>query len=205
MWQVFTERSPFPDIPSVMAGLDARPMILAGQIQAPDKGGWPLLNGHRTWFVTTPAEVGGLLRYAVSWVQAHPSVRVEPAPSPPVVMLESWNELQEGAIIVPTEQNGYGYGQAIAKALGVPWAPLHEQALRVVASRRGTVKSSPARIFCPPRCTSMFAGGVQVSLTARAKRGFRLDHWKGCTDTDPTCSVVLVRDSTVQPIFAATR
>jgi hypothetical protein len=204
MWEVIAQRSPFPHIPSVMAGFDPRPMILAGQIQPPDQGGWPLLNGHETWFETTPADVGGLVRDAVSWVQANPRMRVEPAPAPPVVLIQSWNELQEGAILVPTDQDGYGYGQAIAQAVGIPWTQPPKHALSVTPSTRGMVTSTPAGISCPPTCAAGFDEGVQVTLTARAKRGSLLDHWSGCTDSDPTCSVVLVRDSTVRPIFLAT-
>ena len=204
MWQVFAQRSPFPDIPSVMSGLDARPMILAGQVQPPAQGGWPLLLGHETWFVTTPAEVGGLLRDAVSWVQANPSMRVEPAPAPPVVMIESWNELQEGAIVVPTDQNGYSFGQAIAQAVDIPWLPPPKHTLRVAPSSRGTVTSEPPGISCPPTCTAQFDEGLQITLTASAKRGSLLDRWSGCTDPDPTCSVVLLGDSTVRPVLLAT-
>jgi hypothetical protein len=205
MWAVISQRSPFPHIPSVMAGFDARPMILAGQVQPPVQGGWPLLLGHETWFVTTPADVGGLVRDAVSWVQANPSMRVEPAPAPPVVLIQSWNELQEGAILIPTDQDGYGYGKAIAQAVGIPWTPPPKHMLSVTASSRGSVTSTPAGIFCPPTCTAGFDEGLEVTLTARAKRGSLLDHWTGCPDTDPTCSLVLVRDSTARPVFLATR
>jgi hypothetical protein len=204
MWEVIAQRSPFPHIPSVMAGFDARPMILAGQIQSPDQGGWPLLKGHETWFVTTPADVGGLVRDAASWVEAHPSMRVEPAPAPPVVLIQSWNELQEGAILVPTDQDGYSYGRAIAQAVGIPWTPPPKHTLRVATSVRGTVTSAPAGISCPPICAAEFDEGLQVTLTASAKRGSVLDRWRGCTDTDPTCSVVLVGDSTVRPVFLST-
>ena len=49
-------------------------------------------------------------------------MRVEPAPAPPIVLIQSWNELQEGAILLPTDENGYGYLRAIADAVGVSWA-----------------------------------------------------------------------------------
>jgi hypothetical protein len=153
MWDVIAQRSPFPHIPSVMAGFDARPMILAGQIQPPDQGGWPLLNGHETWFETTPADVGGLVRDAVSWVQAHPSMRVEPAPAPPVVLIQSWNELQEGAILLPTDHDGYSMGRRSPK----PWgfrghhprstrcASLLAHAARSRAGRQGSRVLQPVR------------------------------------------------------------
>src|SRR5262249_47049299 len=146
MWEVIAKRSPFPHIPSVMAGFDARPMILAGQTQPPDQGGWPLLNGHETWFETTPGDVGGLVRDGIDWVNRTPQMRVEPAPAPPVVLIQSWNELQEGAILVPTDQDGYSYGQAIAQAVGIPWTAPPKHTLRVALSSRGTVTSTPAGI-----------------------------------------------------------
>jgi hypothetical protein len=204
MWDVIAQRSPFPHIPSVMAGFDARPMVLSGQVQPPDQGGWPLLLGHETWFVTSPADVGGLVRDAVDWVQANPSMRVEPAPAPPVVLVQSWNELQEGAIIVPTDQDGYSYGQAIAQSVGIPWTPPPKHTLSVTPSPRGTVTSTPAGISCPPTCSAGFDEGLQVTLTAQPKPGSLLDRWSGCTDADPTCSVILVRDSTAGPVFLAT-
>jgi hypothetical protein len=127
-----------------------------------------------------------------------------PGPAPPVVLIQSWNELQEGAILVPTDQDGYSYGQAIAQAVGIPWTPPPKHTLRVAPSSRGTVTSTPAGISCPPTCATQFDEGLQVTLTARPTHGSLLDHWRGCTDTDPTCSVVLVRDSTARPVFLAT-
>jgi hypothetical protein len=37
---------------------------------------------------------------------------------PPVVLLEAWNELGEGAYVLPTDKDGYSYDQAIARAVG---------------------------------------------------------------------------------------
>jgi hypothetical protein len=134
-WDVIAQRSPVPHIPSVMAGFDARPVILAGQVQPPDQGGWPLLLGHETWFSTTPGDVGGLVRDGVNWVQANPSMRVEPAPAPPLVLIQSWNELQEGAIMLATHDSGYGFGQALATALGLPWTTTHARAITFTIER----------------------------------------------------------------------
>jgi hypothetical protein len=136
----------------VMAGLDARPMILAGQVQPPEEGGWPRLDGHTTWFETTAADVGQLVSDTAAWVNAHPAMRVEPAPSPPVVLVQSWNELQEGAILVPTQEHGYAFAQAIASAVGLPWNALH------------------ARHFA---ATRVHAGAVIGTLTVD-------DHWTPC-------------------------
>lgn len=203
-WDVIAQRSPFPNIPSVMAGFDPRPMILAGQIQPPDQGGWPLLNGHETWFDTTPADVGGLVSDAVTWVQAHPSMRVEPAPAAPVVLIQSWNELQEGAILVPTEKDGYAYGQAIAQAVGIPWTAPPKHTLSITSSSAGTVTSTPAGIACPTTCTAGFDEGLEITLTATPKPRFVLDGWTGCTPDGSSCSLVLVADSRARPVLTRT-
>src|SRR5262249_51147445 len=85
-----------------------------------------------------------------------------------------------------------------------PWTPPPKHTLHVRLSARGTVTSGPAGIACPSTCAASFDEGLQVTLTVRAKHGFLLDGWTGCTDTDPTCSVVLVRDSLVRPAFSPT-
>src|SRR6184192_574971 len=95
-------------------------------------------------------------------------MRVEPAPAPPVILIEAWNELGEGAYVLPTKEDGYRDGQAIAKAVGIPWTPPPKHTLRVAASSRGSVTSAPAGILCPPTCTARFDEGVQVTLTASA-------------------------------------
>jgi hypothetical protein len=193
-WEVIAQRSPFPHIPSVMAGLDARPMILAGQIQPPQEGGWPLLNGHKTWFETTAAEVGGLVGDAVAWVNAHPSMRVEPAPAPPVVLVQSWNELQEGAIVVPTEANGYSYGKAIATALGLSWKTVHTRRISVSRIQRGvmqgtlsvdddwtpcdvarlSVQRKTSRGWLPVRSTTTQPGGSFTVMLPRRRGAYRV-------------------------------
>ena len=203
-WGTIADRSPFAHIPSVMAGFDPRPMLLAGQVQRPEDGGWPLLNGHQTWFVTTPADVGGLVGDAIEWVRRHPAMRVEANPASPIVLIQSWNELQEGAILVPTDANGYAYGQAIAAALGIPWTPPPKRSLTTSDSDRGTVTSKPPGIACPPTCSARFDQGWEVTLAAKQKRGSTLDGWTGCTAKEATCSVILTKDSRARPVLTAT-
>lgn len=198
LWDVTAARGPFPHIPSIMAGFDARPMILAGQIQEREKGGWPLLNGHESWFTRSPADVGTFVRDAISWVEAHPSMRVEPAPAPPVVLIQSWNEIQEGAYILPTDGEGYGYLQAIAEASGISWAQPPKHTVRVTASAAATVTSTPSGIRCPPTCAGAFDEGVEVMLNAASRPGFVLVRWTGCTPSEASCSLVLVGDANVR-------
>lgn len=205
LWEVIAVRSPFPHIPSIMAGFDARPMILAGQIQPREEGGWPLLDGHQTWFVRSPAQVSSFIRDAVAWVHAHPEMRVEPAPAPPVIFIQAWNELQEGSYLVPTDDDGYGYLQAVAEAIGVRWTPPEKRTLSVGASTRGTVTSRPPGIACPTTCTAPFDEGLEVSLTADLERGSTLDGWTGCRVDARSCSLVIVRDSSARALISATR
>jgi Glycosyltransferase WbsX len=196
IWSRYAAQSAFRFIPSIPAGWDER----SSNELVRDSSGVPRL----FWFVRTPAEIGALLHEAIDWLNGNPQMRVEPAPAPPVVLIEAWNELQEGAYVLPTDEDGYGYGQAIAQAVGIPWAPPPKHILRVIPSGRGAVTSTPRRISCPPACTAAFDEGRDVTLTVRAKRGSLFDHWTGCTETDPTCSVVLLHDSTTRPVILAT-
>jgi hypothetical protein len=187
-WDQIAQRSPFPYIPSIMDGWDPRPWN--------ERYEGRLLE----WFVRTPGEVGSFLNDGVLWVQRHPTMRVEAAPAPPVVLIQSWNELGEGAYVLPTDTDGYGYGQALAQAVGISWIPPPKRSLRVSFSH-GSVTSSPAGISCSSTCSASFDEGTQVTLKARPRRGFLFDHWSGCTKTDPSCNVVLVQDAKVRAVF----
>jgi hypothetical protein len=198
IWQRYAQQSAFHFIPSVPAGWDER--STNGEL-VHDASGTPRL----FWYPRTADEVGGLLHDAIGWVDNNPQTRVEPAPAPPVVLIEAWNELQEGAYVAPTAEDGYSYGRAIAQAVGIPWVPPPKHTLRVVPSSRATVSSTPAGISCPPTCAASFDEGVQVTLAASAPKGSVLDSWRGCTDTDPTCGVVLLGDATAHAVVTATR
>ena len=126
-WDRYAQESPFPYIPSVAAGWDGR-----AADERPE--------GHLFWFTRSPAELGGFLNDAIAWVGRNPRMRVEPAPAPPVVLIEAWNELQEGAFVLPTKDDDYGYGQAIASALGIPWTGFHARHIVVSRVRPGPVR-----------------------------------------------------------------
>ena len=197
IWQRYAQQSTFRFIPSVPAGWDER----SSNELVRDSSGTPRL----FWFTRTPDEVGRLLRDAVSWVNANPGMRVEPAPAPPVVLIEAWNELQEGAYVVPTGEDGYAYGQAIAQAVGVPWTAPPKHTLSVASSPGGTVKSTPSGIACPTTCSANFDEGLEITLTARPKRGFVLDGWTGCTPDGASCSLVLVANSRARTVLTRAR
>jgi hypothetical protein len=188
-WQMFVDRSPVPYVPTVMDGWDARP--------------WnELPYGYRFWLTRTPSEVGRFVGDAVAWVNSHPTMRVQPAPAPPLVVLEAWNELGEGGFVLPTDESGYAYGKAIAQALGVAWSPPPPHVLTVTALRGGTVVSHPAGISCPQRCRAGFDEGVNVTLTPRPKRGWVFARWTGdCRGYVRACSEIVLRDTSARAVF----
>lgn len=193
IWQRYAQQSTFRFIPSIPAGWDER----SSNELVRDSSGTPRL----FWFTRAPDQVGRLLQDAVSWVNANPGMRVQPAPAPPVVLIEAWNELQEGAYVVPTDEDGYAYGQAIAQAVGIPWTAPPKHTLSVLSSPGGTVTSTPSGIACPTTCTAGFDEGLEISLTATPKPGFVLDDWTGCTPDGVSCRLVLVADSRARPVL----
>lgn len=191
-WNTVGERSPFPHIPGVMAGFDPRPIL-----DTAAKDDWPHLDGHATWFETQPRDVAGLVRDAIAWVEARPHMRVEAAPAPPVVLIQSWNELQEGAILVPTDAQRYAYLEALAGAVGVAWMLPPKRSVRVTVPRGASVTSAPKGIACPPRCRAVFDEGLEVVLTAR--RSATGHAWRGgCRGFERSCSVVLVANADIR-------
>jgi Glycosyltransferase WbsX len=116
MWDLFAAKSPIPYIADVTAGWDGRPNREA-----------PL--GHLWWYDRTPNEVGTSLHDAVEWATSNPTMQVEAPPAKPLVLIEAWNELQEGSFIVPTIGAGYAYGLAVAAALGITWPSTHARSI----------------------------------------------------------------------------
>lgn len=108
VWQQAGLKSPLPVIPVAMDGWDARPF---GE-QEPDR---PVF-----WFNRSPQEVATLVGDIITLAESNPRTRVEPAPTPPLVMIEAWNELGEGSYLVPTIGDGTGYGDALATMLATP-------------------------------------------------------------------------------------
>jgi Glycosyltransferase WbsX len=93
-------------IPTAMAGWDPRP--------------WDEVEpntGDLMWYSRTPAEVATFLEEAIAWANSNPQIRPQPAPAPPLVLIEAWNEFGEGSYILPTTGNGFSYGNAIADML----------------------------------------------------------------------------------------
>jgi hypothetical protein len=160
----------FPTIPQVQAGWDPRPWNEA-------------VNGHLWWFDRTPALFGSFIHDAALWSAAHP------IPGGPLLLVNSWNELGEGQTVVPTQEDGFAYGQALAEGVGVPWSPPPQRTVSVSATTGGTVRSTPAGISCPSRCTTSIADGTQVVLTASPRRRYSFVRWTGaCAGQPRTCT-----------------
>jgi hypothetical protein len=115
-WDQAAQYSPLPFIPVAMAGWDPRP--------------W---NEGTIWYDRSPQDFAALVGDAISWANANPSLRLEPAPVPPLVMIEAWNEIGEGSHFIPTAGEGTSYGDALAAMLlaapantkNVETSPLH--------------------------------------------------------------------------------
>jgi hypothetical protein len=164
MWDRFAEKSPIPYIPDVTAGWDGRPNREA-----------PL--GHLWWYERTPGEVGAFVHAAVEWGASHPSLQPEAPPAKPLVLIEAWNELQEGSFILPTIGAGYGYSLAVASALGIHWSSAHRRTLTLaLQGRRGSGSISVPDGWSDCRLASVVIGrhvGSTWKRIARARS--RLD------------------------------
>lgn len=105
-WNQATLSSPLPFIPTAMAGWDPRPWNETEGI-----------TGDLMWYSRTPADVATFVQDAITWTAANSQLRPEPAPTPPLVLIEAWNEFGEGSHMIPTAGDGTTYGDAVAAML----------------------------------------------------------------------------------------
>jgi hypothetical protein len=108
-WNEATLTSPLPFIPTAMAGWDPRPW---NETESS--------TGDLMWYSRTPQDVAAFTQAAIVWAKANPQLRPEPAPTPPLVLIEAWNELGEGSHVIPTAGDGSSYGDALAVMLQTP-------------------------------------------------------------------------------------
>ncbi|HEV2699384.1 MAG TPA: hypothetical protein VGU90_15425, partial [Terriglobales bacterium] len=54
---------------------------------------------------------------SIAWTNSNRQLRPEAAPSPPLVLIEAWNEIGEGSYLLPTAGDGTAYGDAVAAML----------------------------------------------------------------------------------------
>jgi Glycosyltransferase WbsX len=106
IWNEATLSDSLPFIPTAMAGWDPRPWNERQPI-----------TGDLMWYDRTPQDVATLVQDAIAWTTANLQLRPEPAPSPPLVLIEAWNEFGEGSHFVPNTGDGTSYGDAIAAML----------------------------------------------------------------------------------------
>jgi len=104
-WDQATLHSPIPYVPAAMDGWDPRPWDEASS------------SGVLTWYSRTPQDVATLVSDAIDWANANPQLRPEPSPTPPIVLITSWNEFGEGNHILPTAGEGTSFGDALATML----------------------------------------------------------------------------------------
>jgi len=105
-WSEAVSYSGLPFLPTAMAGWDPRPWNEA-------EGA----TGDLMWYSRTPPDVASFVQDAITWTQANPQLRPEPSPTPPLVLIEAWNEFGEGSHMLPTVGDGTSYGDAVAAML----------------------------------------------------------------------------------------
>jgi hypothetical protein len=111
IWAESGRKSPLPVIAAVIPGDDAR------SPEGDHEPGRPLY-----WFTRTPQELAAFIADSIAWAESNPQVRVEPAPAAPLVIITAWNELGNGAYLVPTVDDGTSFGDAIGAMLATPSA-----------------------------------------------------------------------------------
>jgi hypothetical protein len=108
VWSEAALSSPLPFIPTAMTGWDPRPWNETEGI-----------TGDLMWYSRTPQEVATFTQDAITWATSNPQLRPEPS-SPPLVLIEAWNEFGEGSHVLPTMGEGTTYGDALATMLLAP-------------------------------------------------------------------------------------
>jgi IPT/TIG domain-containing protein len=108
-WDQARLHCPVPFIPTAMTGWDPRPWNETEPT-----------TGDLMWYSRTPQDVATFVSDAIAWTSSNPQLRPEPSPTPPLVLIEAWNEFGEGSHVVPTVGDGTSYGDALAAMLTTP-------------------------------------------------------------------------------------
>jgi hypothetical protein len=98
--------------------------------------------------------------------------------------------------------NTYTTGPITANcSVSASFAAITPNTLTVAKTGGGTVASAPAGIDCGQTCSSSFAPGASVTLTATPASGWSFTGWSGaCTGTG-TCSIVMNSTAAVTASF----
>lgn len=108
-WDQASQYGALPFIPTAMSGWDPRPWNETEST-----------TGDLVWYTRTPPDFTAFVESAINWTASNPQLRPEPAPAPPLVLIEAWNEFGEGSHFLPTTGDRTAYGDALAVMLQAP-------------------------------------------------------------------------------------
>jgi Divergent InlB B-repeat domain len=117
-----------------------------------------------------------------------------------------WKDFDIQALFIPQKTQtivysgggGWGGGSSVS----VPTVSQYPLSLTVVGN--GMVTSNPAGINCGTTCTSSYAAGTSITLTATPTSGNTFSGWSaGCTGSSTTCTLPLNQASSVTATFVA--
>jgi hypothetical protein len=209
MWQQGALKSPLAFIPVAMDGWDPRPN------QPPSPSTF--------WVAPSAQNAATLAGNAITWAESSPAVRPEPSPTPPLVLVQAWNELLQGSIMVPTAGQGTSFGDALATMLSSQPGqvrsvltlsdsgisdPNRKASGRLVDASGAPLGNATITVQYAPingSYTQYQASGLAPASAVQATVGFRINGdypatWPGFWYAGPaTSSISLYQVSYVQP------
>ena len=155
LWTQASSKGPLPFIPVAMDGWDPRPQP-------------PPSPATTFWVSPSPQDVASLITNATTWAESNPAVRPEPLPAPPIVLIQAWNELLQGSILVPTVGAGTSFGDALAASLAAP-----STEVRTILTLNDSGPADPNRTASGKLTDAVGAplGGVPISVAYTPANG----------------------------------